>query len=103
MDKPIKFGDWTVIEDYYVMVTTGKKRIGRSSNYICQCKCGLINLVRAASCKSGKSYRCQSCAATIRSTTHGYTSGRWGKIPEYISWCSARQRCNNNKDSSFYN
>ncbi len=102
MDELMKFGDWTVIEDYYVMIPGGKKTYKRKSAYICQCKCALIKLVSTSSLRRGQSLQCASCANSINRTKHGHCQNNSKRTLEYRSWSGARTRCNNNKSNNFY-
>lgn len=62
---------------------------------LCKCECGTVRSVIEYAIKSGRS-TCCGCNAKIAHTKHGMI-----KTPEYLTWCSMRERCNNPKASNY--
>jgi len=86
------FGEWKVIKFSH----------RKSNNYYwnCICKCGNQKPVIANNLKRGKSIQCRSCARKGNQSglKHGYKG-----TPSYISWSSARGRCNNKNNVDYTN
>jgi hypothetical protein len=86
-----KFGRLTVIRR--------GKAVARRVYWLCRCQCGKEVDVLADTLKNGRS---QSCGCRnkevqrVRLTTHGHTGS-----PEYHSWLSMIQRCDNPKATGY--
>ena len=77
------------------------KRHGTNVIWICKCDCGNIARVPAHRLLSGhtKSCGCFRVATIVGlNKTHGMTES-----PEYMAFCSAKQRCRNPKDKGYKN
>jgi len=92
-----KFGRWKVL---FKKITTKQGVV----MWECICECGTVKLVSAPSLQRGHSRSCGCLRKEIlfkMSISHGGTSGRYH--PLYKTWCNMRNRCYNEKDSSYKN
>jgi len=76
-----------------------EKRIGGNRCWLCKCSCGNLTTVMVGSLRNGSTRSC-GCFRTEKnkavSTTHGKSHS-----PEYHSWSTMLQRCNNPKTSNY--
>lgn len=100
MPRPAKLNRINLTGNRYgrlLIIDRGENKPGLHSrwNYICDCG----NLGSAKSCHllSGAIKSCGCMAGK----THGRSGGRQRKAPEYHSWQSAKQRCNNPNNVGF--
>lgn len=87
-----KFGRLTVIE--LGMTQSWGRRM-----WVCMCECGSVTNVVTQSLKSGntKSCGCYNREVVVGlKTTHGHAGS-----PEYVSWASMKNRCNNKKGNRY--
>jgi len=77
------------------------------TRWICRCSCGGAALVVTGDLIRGHA---QSCGCEKRELAaqrgrenrkHGHATKRFGRSPEYISWCAMHQRCSSPKTRSF--
>lgn len=94
-----RFGRWLVLGYNGVADERGAKFLS------CQCDCGAVREVRAASLRSGSS---QGCGCTMpdavraRSTKHGMSSRKKNiRLNGYGQWIGMRSRCRNPNDPSY--
>lgn len=88
-----KFGRLTVLSFAGV-------RNGRAQLVHCHCDCGTPTVVAAASLNAGKTRSCGCArreACSLSNRKHGLTHS-----PEYTSWRSAKQRCENPSDKDHH-
>lgn len=85
-----RFGRWVVLSQVK-RTTSGRFAL---TYWRCQCRCGTIKKVRAASLIRGKSKSCGCLLAEYRANmiTHGKSGN---KCPEYSVWNNMLNRCRN--------
>lgn len=77
-----QFGDW--------LVTASWRRERKCTEWLCRCRCGVEAWVQHGNLQSGRSTRCQACAARFVGTknrTHGKTSSA-----EFAAWMHLRKK-----------
>jgi hypothetical protein len=99
------FQDLTGQKFTRLLVIKSAKSIGNGTRWLCQCDCGSKKVIRDCHLRNGST---QSCGcwrrerATAANITHGAT--RHGQpIPEWTTWASMNQRCENPKRKDFKN
>lgn len=90
------FGDWTVIE------RTDRKTKSGNFFWLCRCKCGNTSEILPVSLRKGRSSRCNSCAAKLRTPhiKHGHSSAS-GASPTYKTWNAMIARCTNPNHAAY--
>lgn len=86
------FNNWTIINDSI-------RKFGKVY-WQCKCICGIERIVASQSIKNGKSSSCGCVKGSSYTLTNHTTKG--AKPPEYVSWVSMRQRCNNPKSTVYH-
>lgn len=92
MTKPILDLSGQRFGKLQVLKLSGSKQ--SRTYWACRCDCGNATVVAKTNLTSGNTSSC-GCGAR---KSHGYY-----KMPEYHSYCSARQRCNNPKNKDYHN
>lgn len=75
-------------------------RPGRKPYWACECDCGNQKAIRGDHLRSGRTLSC-GCVSTRLRKRRMTKHGRY-KSPEYVSWSSMIQRCNNPASSSYH-
>ena len=91
-----RYGRWLVLgrgEEH--TQRNGAKRV----RWTCQCACGKIALVKAASLSNGKSQSC-GCLSIQRTKDRNFKHGYTG-LPEFTIWLGIKRRCFNPKFSAY--
>lgn len=88
-----KFTRWTVVRE--APMKSHNRRV------LCRCECGVTKIVMVSSLNSGHS---RSCGCLARDTpTRGNLRHGMVNTPEWITWCSMRQRCENTSTPAYAN
>lgn len=79
------------------VVSRSPVNVNRKPAWVCLCACGQKHVVRGSDLHQGKTTNC-GCTRYRNVTKHGASSTR---TPEYRTWMSMKQRCNNPHATSY--
>lgn len=83
------FGDYTVLKEM-------PRKPGKSTKWLCQCKCGRQKIVQGSKLNRGIRTRCLSCAIGASKTTHNLSKTR-----AHNCWVHMRSRCLNPNSKNY--
>ena len=91
------FGKWTVVQ-------TRADKTGPFYKALCECACGVRQLVLECNLRHGQSTQCKRCAGLgkTRGFKHGHSTTVF-RSRTYISWDNMIQRCTNPNRTGYEN
>jgi len=93
------FGRLTVLK-FSFLKSTGTKGM-RSAHWLCKCECGVEKPINGSSLRAGKIISC-GCYNLEKTQKLNLRHGEY-LSPEYVTYKSMKERCNNEKGRFYYN